>query len=105
MNERMWMEEQLKNVSAPDKGALIVISELAAKQLILEDKIALAEKALTKLKAQYNDLVGKYLPDAMAQVGLSEIKLRSGERVTIKPFKSTKRAYIYKDGSSSEKCV
>jgi diketogulonate reductase-like aldo/keto reductase len=103
MSDRAWVEEQMKNISVPDNGALIVISELANQQIILEDKIALAEESLTKLKAEYNDLAGKHLPEAMAQVGLSEIKLRTGERVIVKPFNSAKRAYIYKNDSSTNK--
>jgi hypothetical protein len=84
--------EELAAVASqvPNDQALEEIARLAARQEELEDQIVKADEALTKLKAQYNAVAGRDLPDAMSRIGLSELRLKSGARLTVKPYYSAK---------------
>jgi seryl-tRNA synthetase len=91
MSEQVSLAE-LEAVSQqlPDNQSLDEVARLAARQEALEDQIVEAETALSKLKAELNTVAGRDLPDAMVRCGLSELKLKSGAKLTVKPYYSAK---------------
>jgi hypothetical protein len=59
------------------------ISALAMHQLTLEKTIANAEKELKDLCAKLRQVSEVELPDAMAEVGMEEFKLKDGSKITV----------------------
>lgn len=90
MSEVSLAELEAVSQQLPDNQALDEVAVLAAKQEALEDQIVEAEAVLSKLKAELNTVAGRDLPDAMVRCGLSELKLKSGAKLTVKPYYSAK---------------
>ncbi len=65
---------------------LKTVSNLAEYQLILENKIKQAEEDLSTLKEQYKQVSQTDLPEALAETGLSEIKLTDGSKISVQQF-------------------
>jgi len=65
---------------------LKTVSKLAEYQLILENKIKAAEEDLSTLKEQYKQVSQTDLPEALAETGLSEIKLTDGSKISVQQF-------------------
>lgn len=65
---------------------LKTVSKLAEYQLILENKIKSAEEDLATLKEQYKQVSQTDLPEALAETGLSEIKLTDGSKISVQQF-------------------
>tara|TARA_R100000951_G_scaffold115653_1_gene124444 strand:+ start:3007 stop:3531 length:525 start_codon:yes stop_codon:yes gene_type:complete len=65
---------------------LKVVSELASYQLILEKKIKDKEQELSTLKDQHKQVSQTDLPEALAETGLSEIKLLDGSKISVNQF-------------------
>ena len=72
----------------PDDKKLVSIAGIAQRQLSLEGHVSRMEDYLQALKSQLKDVQTRELPDAMTELGLSEIKLDTGEKILIKPFVS-----------------
>jgi hypothetical protein len=72
----------------PNDQKLASIASIAQSQLNLEKEIERQENSLKTLKRLLKDVQTRELPDAMTELGLSEIKLDTGEKITIKPFVS-----------------
>ena len=62
------------------------VSQLAQKQLALENDIVDLEAKLKDLKKQHTQVSQVDLPEAMAETGLSEFTLKSGHEVSTKAF-------------------
>lgn len=60
------------------------IADLAAEQVRLADEVEQAEKELKRLKRELQAIEMSSLPLAMEAVGLKEITLKDGSKVTIK---------------------
>ncbi len=75
---------------ADDK--LASIATLAQQQIRLENKIEDLEKVISTLKEELLTISQSVLPDAMAEIGLSEFKLTDGSKVSTKPYYSCKIA-------------
>lgn len=69
-----------------DTSALKGISELANRQLGLEIDIAKLEEQLKAKKEEHRQVSQIDIPEAMAEIGLSEFKLDSGHKITVNPF-------------------
>ena len=72
-------------MSIEDKQ-LKTVSKLAEYQLILENKIKQAEEDLATLKEQFKQVSQTDLPEALAETGLSEIKLTDGSKISVQQF-------------------
>jgi len=68
---------------APDAKTLKSIDDLCQKSLKLEERIATGEALLKELKKERDLLNTRDIPDAMTDVGLSELKLLSGHGVLV----------------------
>jgi len=68
--------------------ALSSVSELANKQVEVEAAIALFEKKLKDLREEHKQISQIEIPEACAEIGLSEFKLYDGTKVSVLPFYS-----------------
>tara|TARA_X000001382_G_scaffold52201_3_gene35609 strand:+ start:475 stop:999 length:525 start_codon:yes stop_codon:yes gene_type:complete len=75
----------MTDIKVNDKQ-LKIVSELASYQLILEKKIKLKEQELSTLKDQHKQVSQTDLPEALAETGLSEIKLLDGSKISVNQF-------------------
>lgn len=80
--------------SAPSRDALTEVSQLAARQIELEDAIAATEEQLKALNAELVRVRDHELPLALSEHGLSEIAMADGSRVRVQ---DVVRASIPKD--------
>jgi|TARA_R100000664_G_C2759716_1_gene149746 hypothetical protein len=67
-------------------GELSIVSALANKQLQLATEVADLEAALKAKKEEFRTTSEQELPDAMQAAGLTQIKLSTGENITINEF-------------------
>ncbi len=74
--------DEQKSAIPPDK-ALANVSELAQKQVRLEDAVAEAERILKERKEQLRYVSEVQIPEAFADLGLSDLSLASGEKVSV----------------------
>lgn len=70
--------------AAPTAAALDEVAALAARQIQIEDSIAETENLLKRQKAALARIAERELPDALAEHGLSEIRMADGSRVEVK---------------------
>lgn len=77
------VQEWTNNVT--DKE-LTIVSDLANKQLKLASEVSELEADLKAKKEELRLTSEQELPDAMQQAGLTQIKLSSGENITISEF-------------------
>jgi hypothetical protein len=75
-----------KDVQAPDDEALSRVSSLAIELTNLEEQIEKRQLELDSLAEQLKAVREYKLPEAMAEVGLSEFKLKNGAKVTVKSY-------------------
>lgn len=66
--------------------SLKVVAELANRQLSLEKEIEDLEAQLKEKKESLVQVAEKDLPEALAECGLSEVKLLDGSKVSVKPY-------------------
>lgn len=62
------------------------LSSLCETKLMLEEEVAEAEKELSDLKAKLRQITEDLIPTKMMELGLSEIKLADGKKVTVSQF-------------------
>ena len=79
----MMAEDAAREPVLTDEG-LSRIAMLAGRQVDLERSIADAEKDLKQLKQEFDDVRDHLLPEALLEVGLSEIKLKDGNKIAVK---------------------
>lgn len=72
------------NAPAINNEQLQMIADLADQQRTLEERITKGEVYLAQLKESLREISDKRLPNAMAEVGMSEFKLADGTKITIK---------------------
>lgn len=70
----------------PGDDSLKVVAELATRQVSLEREIEDLEAQLKEKTEALKQVQEKDLPEALAECGLSEIKLVDGSKVTVKPY-------------------
>ena len=76
------MENEMK---VSDKQ-LKTVSELAMYQTLIDDRIKKVEEELATLKNQFKQVSQVDLPEALAETGLTEIKLTDGSKITVQQF-------------------
>lgn len=81
---QLWRKD-MEKIKLDDKQ-IKVCSELANYQVILEKKIKDKETELSTLKEQHKQVSQTDLPEALAETGLSSIKLLDGSTITINQF-------------------
>ena len=92
MNEKPTFEELVGNTEAQQwdndvsDGELSIVSALANKQLQLVTEVAELEADLKAKKEELRLTSEQELPDAMQAAGLTQIKLNSGENISINEF-------------------
>ena len=92
MNEKPTFEELVGNTKAQQwdndvsDGELSIVSALANKQLQLVTEVAELEADLKAKKEELRLTSEQELPDAMQAAGLTQIKLNSGENISINEF-------------------
>ena len=79
------IEDAAESLSEDKLG---LVARLARKQLDLEAYVEQLELQLKAAKENLRKVQEQDLPQAMAEIGLSEFKLSDGSKVTIKPFYS-----------------
>jgi len=72
----------------PSDNALSKVSDLAQKQVNLQQRVEELEADLKMTKESLRTVQEQELPDALAETGLSEIKLIDGTKVTVSEFVS-----------------
>lgn len=77
------VEEDLGVISLPGDAELAMVAELANRQLELEAKVEAAEKELSMLKTELDTLRDKTLSDLLMGLGLTQVKLTNGRKVTV----------------------
>ena len=92
MNEKPTFEELVGNTEAQQwdndvsDGELSIVSALANKQLQLVTEVAELEADLKAKKEELRLTSEQELPDAMQAAGLTQIKLSTGENISINEF-------------------
>jgi len=76
-------QDKLAQVKTPDDSGLSVVSQVAVQVIAQEKKyMALAEE-LSAAQEHLRELTERTLPDAMAQVGLTEFTTTTGYKITV----------------------
>tara|TARA_R100000008_G_scaffold73018_1_gene51359 strand:- start:2625 stop:3200 length:576 start_codon:yes stop_codon:yes gene_type:complete len=92
MNQKPTFEELVGNTDAQQwdtdvsDGELSIVSALANKQLQLATEVAELEADLKAKKEELRLTSEQELPDAMQAAGLTQIKLSTGENISINEF-------------------
>ena len=92
MNQKPTFEELVGNTEAQQwdtdvsDGELSIVSALANKQLQLATEVAELEANLKAKKEELRLTSEQELPDAMQAAGLTQIKLNTGENISINEF-------------------
>lgn len=87
-------DDSVELFEAPDEEALSSVSELAKKQVYLQQRVDELEQDLKIAKEDLRTVSEQDLPEALNRSGLSEIKLDDGTKISVTDFVS---AYISKD--------
>lgn len=86
MENSVFEDDALEASENVDENRLGIVSELAAKQLMILERIDELKEELELQNVMLMQVQDKDLPDAMAAVNLSEVKLTTGKKITIKPM-------------------
>jgi hypothetical protein len=78
----MMLEDMVNDLPVNDQ--IEEISKLATRQLKIESEIAKIENILLVAKSEYMKLTERLIPDAMASIGITEITLENGMKLSIK---------------------
>jgi len=89
MNE-MFEENIKKAVEDMDESAIKSLSKLCHDLLVLEGDIGNTEERLRKLKSQHKELSEQTIPDKLAELGVADLKLSDGSRISADPFYSAR---------------
>ena len=89
MNE-MFEENIKKAVEDMDESAIKSLSKLCHDLLVLEGEIGNTEERLRKVKSQHKELSEQTIPDKLAELGVADLKLSDGSRISADPFYSAR---------------
>ena len=78
--------EQDAATPVPTNESLAQVSSLVARQVSLEDEIEELENLLKARRAELQRLSTDEVPAALSELGISDLKLVTGEKVEIVPF-------------------
>lgn len=77
-------EEAVKKVIS-DEDNLKILAEYAKRQIDLENEMNEAERVFEEKKELFRKMSQETIPDYFASLGIAEIKLDNGKKVTVKP--------------------
>lgn len=82
----LMLEEEVERISAelPSDEVLANISELAKRQVQLENLVTRLEELQNKTKESLKNISERSLPAAILEAGLTEFKLEDGTKVSVK---------------------
>jgi len=86
----LFEESTTKAVEEIDDSSIEALSELCNKLLKVEGEIGNVEERLKRLKDQQRELSEQLIPDKLGQLGVSDIKLNDGSRISADPFYSAR---------------
>ena len=81
-------EEAAATLSSVDETGLSTVSKLAQEQLSIERRIADLEEMVSDAKKNLREVSEDLLPNAMAEYGISELKLSDGSEISVGKFYS-----------------
>jgi len=81
------IRKQVEDVKETDVKSL---SNLCNDLLTLEAKIGNTEEELRRYKEQSRELSEQVIPDKLAELGVSDLKLSDGSRISAEPFYSAR---------------
>jgi len=79
-----------RKVTKLDDSQLKSLSESIDQMLRVGGEIGNTEELLRKLREQYRQLSEEALPEKLAQIGMKELRLEDGSKITIDNFYSTR---------------
>lgn len=78
-----FLDEIKQDAMAPSDLSLQKIAKLAELQLEIEGEYDRKEKELAEIKKQLDKIAIEQLPDAMAEAGLQDFTLMSGQKISV----------------------
>lgn len=80
------LEDLASELTSLDEQGLSRVSALARQQMLLEQRIADLEAELKETQERFREVAEDLLPAAMAENGLTKIKLSDGSEVSVSKF-------------------
>lgn len=79
-----YIDDMKEEALAPSDSEISRIAELASLQIELEGELDKAEQQVKDVKKRLHKISLDLLPEAMAEARLSEFKMLSGQKITVK---------------------
>ena len=86
----LFEKSTTKAVEEISEDSIKDLSELCQKLLRVEAEVGNTEERLKRLKDQQRELSEQLIPDRLTQLGVSDIKLNDGSRISAEPFYSAR---------------
>ena len=86
----LFEESTTKAVEQIEDSTIKDLSETCNKLLKVEGRIGNVEEELKRLKDQQRELSEQIIPDKLTQLGVSDLKLNDGSRISAEPFYSAR---------------
>ena len=86
----LFEESTTKAVEEISEDSIKDLSELCQKLLRVEAEVGNTEERLKRLKEQQRELSEQLIPDRLTQLGVSDLKLNDGSRISAEPFYSAR---------------
>ena len=86
----LFEESTTKAVEQIEDSSIEDLSALCNKLLKVEGEIGNVEEKLQKLKEQQRELSEQIIPDKLGQLGVTDLKLNDGSRISAEPFYSAR---------------
>ena len=87
---KLFEESTTKAVEGIKDSSIEDLSALCNKLLRVEGEIGNVEERLKRLKDQQRELSEQLIPDKLAQLGVTDLKLSDGSRISADPFYSAR---------------
>tara|TARA_R110000744_G_scaffold120468_2_gene224475 strand:+ start:1446 stop:2021 length:576 start_codon:yes stop_codon:yes gene_type:complete len=88
--EGLFEESIKKAVENMDESSIKNLSRLVNDLLVVEGEIGNTEERLRKLKDQQKQLSEQAIPDKLAELGVADLRLSDGSRISADPFYSAR---------------
>tara|TARA_R110001583_G_scaffold40969_2_gene130507 strand:+ start:15 stop:584 length:570 start_codon:yes stop_codon:yes gene_type:complete len=88
--ESIFEESIKKAVENVDESSIKNLSRLVNDLLVVEGEIGNTEERLRKLKDQQKQLSEQAIPDKLAELGVADLRLSDGSRISADPFYSAR---------------
>ena len=86
----LFEDSTKKAVEDIEESTILDLSQLCQKLLRVEAEVGNTEEKLKRLKEQQRELSEQTIPDKLAQLGVTGIKLNDGSRISAEPFYSAR---------------